>query len=87
MLIPMLRTTLVLDDGLVEAAKIHAARDHTTFSEVVNAALRQYLQPSRAQDALVAYRVQPFGDPTAGLTFEPADLQRILDDQDQAGLR
>jgi hypothetical protein len=42
-----MRTTLNLDDRLVEAAKRRAARERTTLTAVIDAALRQYLAPAR----------------------------------------
>jgi hypothetical protein len=42
-----MRTTLNLDDRLVAAAKRRAAREGTTLTAVIDAALRQYLAPPR----------------------------------------
>lgn len=42
-----MRTTLNLDDRIVEAAKRHAAREGTTLTEVIDRALRQFLAQQR----------------------------------------
>jgi hypothetical protein len=42
-----MRTTLNLDDRLVAAAKRYAAREGSTLTAVIDAALRQFLAPSR----------------------------------------
>jgi hypothetical protein len=42
-----MRTTLNLDDRIVEAAKRHATREGTTLTEVIDRALRQFLAQQR----------------------------------------
>jgi hypothetical protein len=42
-----MRTTLNLDDRLVEAAKRYAAREGTTLTAVIDAALRRFLASQR----------------------------------------
>lgn len=46
-----MRTTLNLDDRIVEAAKRHAAREGTTLTEVIDRALRQFLAQQRGRAA------------------------------------
>jgi hypothetical protein len=42
-----IRTTLNLDDRIVRAAKQQAAREGTTLTSLIDAALRQYLAAQR----------------------------------------
>jgi len=44
-----MKTTLVIEDGLMAKLKAEAARSGTTMSEVVDAALRNHFQSRRRQ--------------------------------------
>lgn len=82
-----MRTTLILDDALVTKAKQLAAEDHHTLSDVVNAALRDYLTPStRVREAMPAYRALTYGDPTQPVAMEPEDLAQLDAQDDQTRL-
>ena len=67
-----MRTTLVLDDRLVKLAKIRAADQGVTLSEVVNQALRSAL--TEASAAPGAFRMLVFGDSDASSRHEPGEL-------------
>ena len=82
-----MRTTLVLDDDLVHAAKQRALDEHATFSAIVNRALREYVQPRRRAEAEVPYRCQTFGDPSNPLHLEPADFHKMIEDDEMEKLR
>lgn len=72
-----MRTTLILDDDLVHAAKQRALDERTTFSAIVNRALREHvgLNPTLVE---VPYRIQTFGEPSQQ---HPSDTDRICAEQ------
>lgn len=81
MMITAMRTTLSVDDDLLAAAKLQAARLNTSLSEVINRALRRGLSEAPAtrlrEGGTIAY-----GDPAAPtLTSDQVrQLERRLDD-------
>ncbi len=82
-----MRTTLILDDDLARKAKLLAAEDHRTLSDVVNQALRELVMPHRrAQEAPPPYRAVTFGDPANPVAMEPEDLAKLANDDDRTRL-
>lgn len=61
-----MKTTLVIDDGVMRRLKVEAARQGRTISQLVEAALRTFLDQARrpAQDlpALPAFSSRPLVD-------------------------
>jgi hypothetical protein len=80
-----MRTTLVLDDGLLRQAKRRAAERNTTVSQVVNEALRESFR--RPPEKALPFSMVTYGDPARRLRFEPADMSAILEEQDLQSLR
>jgi hypothetical protein len=80
-----MRTTLVLDDGLLRQAKGRAAERNTTVSQVVNEALRESFR--RPVDKAPPFSMITYGDPTKRNRLEPADLSTLLDEQEIESLR
>jgi len=73
-----MRTTLILNDELVLAAKRAAAERHTTLSAVVNDVLRTTLMPGAAARAAARFHMPVFhGDGNTADT-SPRDLSRLL---------
>ncbi|MBN2498523.1 MAG: type II toxin-antitoxin system VapB family antitoxin [Deltaproteobacteria bacterium] len=80
-----MRTTLVLDDELVRAAKSRSIELKITLSELVNRALRAALSPRRDTPE------PPFHMPTYGpdepqVAHEPADFHQALEEEDGSSL-
>ena len=73
-----MRTTLSIEDGLLEEAKIRARKQKTTLGAVVNEALRQGLL--RGGESAPAERTAPLK------TFRGDGLQPGIDLRDSAGL-
>jgi hypothetical protein len=84
-MIACMRTTLVLDDGLLRQAKRRAAERNTTVSQVVNEALRESL--SRPVGKAPPFSMTTYGDPARRIRLEPADMSALLEDQDLQALR
>ena len=84
MLIRM-RTTLVLDDGLLRQAKVRAAERKLTVSDLVNEALRESLQ--RPDVDAPPFTMVTFGRGGRRVQHEPEDLAEALEDDDRTGLR
>ena len=84
MLIRM-RTTLVLDDGLLRQAKIRAAERNVTVSDLVNEALRESLQ--RSDIDAPPFRMVTFGGGGRRVRHEPEDLAEALEDDERTGVR
>ena len=82
-MIIFMRTTLIIDDHLLQQARQRAAETDQTVSDIINAALRQALQPAPPLP------VQPFRMPTFGgvapQDHQPSDFTQALerDDIDQ----
>lgn len=75
MLIRM-RTTLVLDDRLIEAAKKRAAESRRTLSDVVNDALRQHVSPKPSPRQRI--KLPTFGDPRKKRRITPQEIANVL---------
>ena len=78
-----MKTTLHLDDRVAKAAKRHAETHGTTFTAVINTALRQFL--ARSREPLRAYRLElrtRATGPRPGVDIENRDtLYDLLDDR------
>lgn len=88
MLIPV-RTTLVIDDRLLQRAKIAAAREGSTVSELVERALRDALRED-ATGAETPFVFPTYGKPAGGRAKKspsPAELKAALSDQDDDAFR
>lgn len=79
-----MRTTLILDDVLLKAARIRAAEQDVTLSDVVNAALRDALRPTL--DPHPAFSMITFGPSEPVVAHEPADFAAIADADDRSAL-
>ena len=76
-----MRTTLVLDDGLLRAAKRRAAERNTTLSAVVNDALRESLREQPRQSR--RFRLITFAGTAGRVRHEPEDFKRVLEEEDR----
>lgn len=85
MLIDM-RTTVVIEDGLLRQAKLRAAELDTTLSAVISQALRESLRQGK-RAAPGPFEMPAHGDPKRRVRHEPADFARLLETEDAAGLR
>jgi hypothetical protein len=63
-----MRTTLILNDDLVEMAKKKAAERQTSLSALVNEALRASFKESPTTQELVPFHV---------LTYSPKDMNKV----------
>jgi hypothetical protein len=83
-----MRATLKLDDEIAFALSERAARDRTTFEDVVNAVLRMGLTMTRTQLQPKAYRLEPssMGGVHPGINLDKA-LSLADDLEDQATAR
>lgn len=81
-MIILMRTTLILDDALVRAAKQKAARAGITLSALVAHALRDALA-ARERDA-PRFEMITYGRRGRGVRHEPADFARAFDAEDAA---
>jgi Bacterial antitoxin of type II TA system, VapB len=81
MLIRM-RTTLIIDDGLLRQAKRRAAERNLTVSDVVNEALRASLD--RPRQAAPPFSMVTYGRGAQGVHHEPADFHEALEAEDRA---
>ena len=79
-----MRTTLVLDDGLVRKARKRAADAGLTLSELVNLALRNQLVRPEAQAP--HFEVITFGHGAPPVRHEPGDFAEALEPEDAATL-
>lgn len=75
MLIRM-RTTLILDDNLFQAAKRRAAERKSTLSDVVNDALRQLISRPAATKRRI--KLPTFGDPRKKRRITPQQIAEAL---------
>jgi hypothetical protein len=75
-----MRTTLDIDDDLLQAAKERARREHKTAGQVVSELLRQALTapstPSRVLEPTPVYGFQPFTPSGRLVTNEQIDALR-----------
>jgi hypothetical protein len=76
-----MRTTLVLDDDLLRAAKRRAIERDVTLSEMVNEALRESLRQRPGQAP--PFTLVTYGRGARTSRHEPTDFKVILDDEDR----
>ena len=81
----LMRTTLVIDDNLLRAARIRAAELDMTLSDVVNAALRDALRPVAAE--LPGFSMITYGPAAPVVAHEPADFAATEESDDRAALQ
>ncbi len=78
-----MRTTLDIDDDVLQAAKERARREHKTAGQVVSELLRQALTaprpPSRVQEPKPVYGFEPFPSSGRLVTNELIDQLRSDD--------
>lgn len=84
-MITCMRTTLVLDDGLLRQAKRRAAERNLTVSDVVNEALRDSF--GRRVPAAPPFAMTTYGTRGGRVRHEPSDFAAELEDEDRLGLR
>jgi hypothetical protein len=82
-----MRTTMVIDDDLMRAARLRAAEDGISVSELLNRALRATLARSTSAETPPPFRMVTFGRGQATVDHRPKDLARVLDEEDEASLR
>lgn len=80
-----MRTTLVIDDAVLEAARHRAVDLNLTLSGLVEQALRRVLDADR-EPPEPALRIPTWGAPTEPVHHEPADLDRFLEAEEIARL-
>jgi hypothetical protein len=77
-----MRTTIRLDDELLTAAKLHAARTGRTLTAVIEDALRQALAP-RPRDERAATALPTFGGRGVVAGVDLDDTAALLDLMDE----
>lgn len=73
-----MRTTLTLDDDVLEAARSLAALEHKTIGEAVSELARRGLQPRPPETSLHGLPVFVVTESASALTYEM--VRRALDD-------
>ncbi len=84
-MITYMRTTLVLDDGLLRQAKRRAAERNLTVSDVVNEALRDSF--GRPVPSAPPFSMATYGRGGRRVRHEPSDFAAALEDEDRSRLR
>jgi hypothetical protein len=79
-----MRTTLIIDDGLLRQAKLRAAERDLTVSDIVNEALRESFRPEPA-DAR-AFSMITYGSPDRRVAHHPRDFAAEAEDEDRRAL-
>jgi hypothetical protein len=79
-----MRTTVVIDDALLRAAKVRAARAGISLSRLISEALREALTAKKREAP--DFEMITYGRHGAKARHEPADFARALEDEDRAGL-
>ena len=74
-----MRTTLVIDDKLMEQAKKQAAERKSSVSAVVNEALRESLRRSKRVRQAPKFSMPTFGG-TRQSQMSAADMKALVDD-------
>jgi hypothetical protein len=75
-----MRTTVVLDDGLLRKARKRAADTGLTLGELVNLALRDMLATPEAKAP--HFEMITYGRGRAPVRHEPGDFAQALEDDD-----
>jgi hypothetical protein len=80
------RTTIHLDDGLLDDAKRRAAEEGTSFTQLLTRALRHELARPRRRPPVKPFRLVTYGAGglVSGLTVER--VQEVLEAEDAAGI-
>lgn len=81
-----MRTTLVLDDSVLEAARRKALDLDLTLSALVERSLRRMLDEGRSAPE-PPFRLPTWGDPGRAVHHEPDALGAFMEDEEVAGLR
>jgi hypothetical protein len=76
---------MVIEDELFRQAKKRAAESGISVSEVVNRALREAFSQKAPVAALPPFRMVTFGRGQPRVDHTPADLARIVEQDDEAG--
>ncbi len=56
-----MKTTMILPDQLLQKAKLHAQKNHTTMTRLMEDALRQYLAAESHAAPKKDWRIEPVG--------------------------
>jgi hypothetical protein len=76
-----MRTTIVIDDDLFRQAKHQAAETGQSLSQLIMSALREALRPAKPKKE-PRYRVITFDGGGKKHHLSPADMKRILEEED-----
>lgn len=83
-MITCMRTTLVIDDGLLRQAKRRAAERDLSVSDVVNEALRESFRES--SPTAPPFEFVTYGRRGRRVRHEPSDFATELEDEDRQRL-
>ncbi len=83
-MITCMRTTIVIDDGLLREAKRRAAKRGITVSQLIDEALRQTL--AQRVEAAPRFEAITYGAGAPPVHREPDDLARALEEDDRASV-
>jgi Arc/MetJ family transcription regulator len=84
-MLPVMRSTLTLDDQLFRKATRRAATLNTTLSDVVDQALRELLSRPIAEPS--PFEMVTFGNSKRRVHHEPGDIQAEIEDEERGALR
>ena len=82
-----MRTTLLLDDPLMIAAKQEAARRKVTLTHLIHEALRDYLRPANATAAHTLQWVTASGALMPGVDLADRDALYTLMEEDASAIQ
>lgn len=82
-----MRTTVIIDDEILQQARRHAAEKGISVSEVVNRALREAFSRSARIEPVPTFRMVTFGRRKGRVDHRPKDFARALEAEDEATLR
>ena len=77
-----MRTTLILNDNLVREAKIRAAESNTSFSAIVNDALREKLLRQKRVSDIAAYKIPVYNGSSPAEDLTPDRIAAFRDNED-----
>ena len=77
-----MRTTLILNDNLVREAKIRAAESNTSFSAIVNDALREKLLRQKRVSDIAAYKIPVYNGSSSAEDLTPDRIAALRDNED-----
>ena len=80
-----MRTTMVIEDELLHAAKKRAAEAGISLSEVVNRARREALSARAPATGMPPFRMATFGRGQPRVDHTPGDLARFTEQDDEPG--